>query len=134
MGRTSLADRLNHLFAVVRPPGSAGYRNAEVAAETGLSASYIGYLRSGERDNPSMQSLEALAAFFGVSAAYFHDDVAAESVNEQLERLEAVVRLQEVLKRNGVEHLALRMGELSESGIAAITQLVDLLLGDESPA
>jgi transcriptional regulator with XRE-family HTH domain len=130
MART-LADRLNHLFATVKPPGRQAFTNAEAAAATRLSASYIGYLRTGERDNPTIQSLEALAGFFGVPVAYFYDDEAARRIEEQLSQLQTMAALQQALQRDGVQKLATRMGDLSDGGIAAISQLVDLLLDKE---
>jgi transcriptional regulator with XRE-family HTH domain len=130
MART-LADRLNHLFATVKPPGRDAFTNGEVAASTRLSPSYIGYLRTGERDNPTIQSLEALARFFGVPVAYFYDDEAARRIEQQLSQLQGMAALQQALQRDGVQQLATRMGDLSDGGIAAITQLVDLLLDKE---
>ncbi|WP_189081844.1 helix-turn-helix domain-containing protein [Mangrovihabitans endophyticus] len=130
MPRT-LAEKLNHLFATVKPAGRSSFTNAEVAAMTDLSPSYIGYLRTGERDNPTMQTLEALGKCFGVPAAYFYDDEAATRIEDQLHQLQRMAALNEALKRDGVQRLATRMGELSDGGIAAITQLVDLLLEKE---
>ena len=130
----SLAEKLNHLFATVRPAGRSPYTHAEVGAATGLAPTHIGYLRSGERDNPTVRTLEALAKFFGVPVAYFFGDADAERIDEQLERLRAAAGLQQALRRDGVEQLATRMGDLSDGGIAAISQLVDLLLDKETPA
>jgi hypothetical protein len=96
-----------------------------------LSASLLRYLRSGERDNPTIQTLEALAQFFGVPVAYFYDDDAAARIEQQLSQLQAMAALQQALQRDGVQQLATRMGELSDGGIAAIAQLVDLLLEKE---
>jgi transcriptional regulator with XRE-family HTH domain len=129
----TLADRLNRLFATVKPAGRDSFTNQEVAAATGLSVSLLRYLRSGERDNPTIQTLEALARFFGVPVAYFYDDQAAGRIDEQLQKLQAMAALQQALQRDGVQQLATRMGELSDGGIAAITQLVDLLLKENGP-
>ncbi len=129
----TLADRINHLFAMVKPAGRDAFTNGEVAAATGLSPSNVGYLRTGERDNPTMQTLDALARFFGVPVAYFYDDEAAQRIEEQLNRLQSMAALQQAFQRDGVQQLATRMGELSDNGIAAISQLVDLLLDKEKP-
>ncbi|MBO0883459.1 MAG: helix-turn-helix transcriptional regulator, partial [Mycobacterium sp.] len=76
----TVAQRLEHLFHTVRKPDGREYSNDEVAAgihqdqgET-ISASYIWYLRTGQRDNPTFKHINALARFFGVPAAYFFDD------------------------------------------------------------
>jgi hypothetical protein len=129
----TLAERLDSLFATVVPAGRGPYSNAEVATATGLAASYIGYLRTGKRQNPTLQTLEVLARFFGVPVAYFYDDDAEQRIEAQLEQLRALSSLRQVLQREGVRDLAARMGGLSDGGIAAIGQLVDLLLDKQQP-
>ena len=127
----SLADKLNHLFATVRPAGRGPFTHAEVGAATGLAPTHIGYLRTGERDNPTVRTLESLAKFFGVPVTYFLDDDETRRIDEQLRQLQAMAALQQALKRDGVQQLATRMGDLTDGGIAAIAQLVDLLLDKE---
>ncbi len=84
------ADKLNYLFAHVHPAGSRERSNEEVArliAERGgptISATYLYYLRTGQRDNPTKRHLEVLAEAFGVSPAYFFDDAVAERVQAEL--------------------------------------------------
>lgn len=89
---STLADKLNHLFAAV-PPRRGGRRefsNEHVAAEIGrasgvtISQSYIWQLRKGRKDNPTLKHLQALADFFGVPAAYFFDSEVTARVNDQL--------------------------------------------------
>jgi transcriptional regulator with XRE-family HTH domain len=60
-----------------------------VAQHTGesCSAEYIAQLRKGHRDNPTRRILEALAAFFDVSAGYFVDDAYADQIQAQIELL-----------------------------------------------
>ena len=127
----SLADKLNHLFATVRPAGRGPFTHAEVGAATGLAPTHIGYLRTGERDNPTVRTLESLAKFFGVPVTYFLDDDETRRIDEQLEQLQAMAALQQALQRDGVQQLATRMGNLTDGSIAAIAQLVDLLLDTE---
>lgn len=108
-GRTSatFADRLNYLFETVYPAGRKPYSNPEVAAaigETGvgISAAYLWLLRTGQRDNPTMRHLEALATFFGVPPSYFFDDERAQEVAEQLELLGAArdAEVREIMLRS----------------------------------
>ncbi|MEQ3552860.1 helix-turn-helix domain-containing protein [Pseudonocardia nematodicida] len=103
----TFADRLNYLFATVYPAGRKPYSNPEVAAaisEAGvsISAAYLWLLRSGQRDNPTMRHLEALAKFFGVPPAYFFDDAMAKQVAEQLELLTAArdAEVREIMLRS----------------------------------
>jgi transcriptional regulator with XRE-family HTH domain len=126
-----LADKLNHLFATVRPAGRGPFTHAEVGAATGLAPTHIGYLRTGERDNPTVRTLESLARFFGVPVSYFLNDDDTRRIDEQLRQLQSMAALQQALKRDGVQQLATRMGDLTDGSIAAIAQLVDLLLDKE---
>lgn len=104
-----LAERLNHLFEVVRPAGrTRPYSNPEVAravSERGdvqISPQYLWALRNGSRDNPTVRQLEALAAFFGVPPAYFLSDERAADIDEQLALLVAArdADVREILRRS----------------------------------
>lgn len=81
MSRSSLAQRVDHLFKSVQPKGRE-YSYEEVArgceqlTSGKFSKTYVWQLRTGQRDNPTKRHLEALAAFFGVPVAYFFDDAA----------------------------------------------------------
>ena len=69
-----LSKRLDRLFQQRRHPEGRRFTVGEVAAATGLSTSYLRYLLSGQRDNPSMANIAVLAAFFAVSPGYFFAD------------------------------------------------------------
>jgi transcriptional regulator with XRE-family HTH domain len=119
----TFADKLNHLFATVHRSNRGAYSNDEVAAAisqggTGISATYIWMLRRGDRDNPTLRHLEALAKFFGVPPAYFLDDELAAKVDEQLSLVVA-------MKNAGVRSLALRMADLSEQSLAPIAEVIE---------
>ncbi|MEE1753805.1 helix-turn-helix domain-containing protein [Streptomyces sp. SP18CS02] len=133
-----LAERLNHLFATVHPRGRGPYSNEETAraicAQGGnISKQYIAYLRKGERDNPRMHHLEALARFFGVSIAYFFDDETADRTDAKLEELAAwrdagltraeLTRFEDA----GVTRVAMRAVGLSQKGLDFAEVLLDQL-------
>jgi transcriptional regulator with XRE-family HTH domain len=122
-GHPALRDRLNRLFETVHPPGRGPYSNEEVArairAEGGdISRAYLSYLRNGNRDNPTLQHLEALARFFGVTAAYFFDDGGAAETEAQLEIVAA-------LRDAGIRSIALRAAELSSKGLHAVSAMIE---------
>jgi transcriptional regulator with XRE-family HTH domain len=122
-GSSALADRLNRLFETVHPPGRGPYSNEEVArairAEGGdISRAYLSYLRNGDRDNPTLQHLEALARFFGVPAAYFFDDNVTAETDAQLEIVAA-------LRDAGVRSVAMRVAGLSPKGLLAVTAMIE---------
>ncbi|MFH8407834.1 helix-turn-helix domain-containing protein [Streptomyces sp. NPDC018019] len=77
----SLAAKLNYLFEHTVLPDESPPSNRQVAASINASAgeqiishSYISLLRNGHRDNPTFRQLEALAEYFDVSPAFFHND------------------------------------------------------------
>jgi transcriptional regulator with XRE-family HTH domain len=119
-----LANKINHLFEVVRPAGRGPYSNEEVASAirdrggSGISATYIWLLRKGERDNPTLKHLEALAAYFGVPAAYFFDDEATTRIDAELGMLSA-------MRDAGVRALALRMAGLSPRSLQPIAEVIE---------
>lgn len=86
----TLADKIDRLFEIYHPPTRGPYsleEAAELIAERGgptLSRQYLWQLRKGKRDNPNMQALAALAAFFEVHPGYFFDDEFAARVDDQL--------------------------------------------------
>jgi transcriptional regulator with XRE-family HTH domain len=120
----TLADKLNHLFATVHPASRGPYSNDEVAAaiqERGgptISGTYLWLLRKGQRDNPTLKHLEALASFFGVPPAYFLDDEATAKVDAELDLLNAMRDL-------GVHIVALRLAGLSAKSLQSIAEVVE---------
>ena len=65
----TLAEKLDHLFATVRPPGGSELTLEQVAdainqrGEVKLTPVYVSQLRRGQRTNPTVGVLEALAGF-----------------------------------------------------------------------
>ena len=120
------ADRLNALFTAVRPGGGAReYTNSQVAAATGVSASYIGYLRKGVRFNPSVEAVQLLARFFAVRPGYFVDDgpdagAVGGGVDDELTLIQA-------LRDPGIKRLVMRAAEarLSAGALATIAAMID---------
>ena len=127
-GRTRtgvIAERLDHLFSTVHPPGRGPYSLREVAeainAEAGasvMSAAYLSQLRSGQRTEPSHSRLTAIARFFGVDVRYFSDDKAAIETDGQLELLTA-------MRDSGVLDIAIRAAGLSEISLEAVRAVIE---------
>lgn len=120
----TLASRLTHLFDVVRRPDGREFSNEEVATAIArhqgvkLSGSYVWYLRTGQRDNPTFRHLSALARFFGVPPAYFFDDETSREVDAELDLLTA-------MRDAGVRDVALRAAGLSAESLAAVTDVIN---------
>ncbi len=121
--RFSIAEKLDRLFQQVRPAGQGEYSHSAVAEaireQQGISIShtYIWQLRTGRRDNPTIQHLTALATFFGVPVAYFLDDEETRKIDSELELLTA-------LRDTGVTEIALRAADLSPSSRETISNMI----------
>ncbi|GLZ36978.1 helix-turn-helix transcriptional regulator [Actinokineospora sp. NBRC 105648] len=121
---TSLSGKLNRLVAAVHPAGRGPFTNEEIAAairdEQGVDVSHsaISAWRRGTRDNPSFRHLAALAKFFGVPVGYFSDDAESARIDEQLDLVAAWRDAQ-------IRAIAMRAGELSEAGRAAILEMAN---------
>ena len=119
----TLATKLDHLFATVRPArGEYTHEQVATAIEQAggptISATYVWQLRKGIRDNPTKNHMEALASFFGVPATYFFDDDAAERIDGQLELLAAI-------RDPLVRDLAVKASGLSAETLKMVTDMVD---------
>ncbi|WP_326569203.1 XRE family transcriptional regulator [Amycolatopsis rhabdoformis] len=129
--RSSLADKIDQLFHVVRRPDREQYSHEDVARAcreaTGesFSTTYLWQLRTGRRDNPTKRHLEALAQFFGVPPAYFFDDEQSVKIAEELALLGA-------LRDAGVRDVALRAITLSADGLDTISDMIDAIARREA--
>jgi transcriptional regulator with XRE-family HTH domain len=123
---STLSERIDALFRVVRRPNREPFSNEEVAAAcraaTGesFSATYLWQLRTGRRDNPTKRHLEALAQFFHVPVAYFFDDDQGAAIAQELELLGA-------LRDAEVRSIALRAVNLSPESMGTISDLIDVI-------
>jgi transcriptional regulator with XRE-family HTH domain len=137
----TLAAKLGYLFDKIRPvPQELGesdepgrrYTNKEIAdkindaasGEPGgvtISAAYIGELRRGVASDPRTSHVQALAKAFGVDPGFFVDDQATRRIQEQIELLNE-------LRRMDVQQVALRR-VLQDSGLSeASTFLVEQMV------
>jgi len=123
VGAFSIAEKLDRLFRQVRAAGQAepSYMAVAEAIRTvqgvSISHTYIWQLRTGRRDNPTVQHLTALATYFGVPVAYFLDD-------EQFRRIDAQLELLQTIRDAGVTEIALRAADVSPDGRHMINELI----------
>ncbi|WP_019546687.1 helix-turn-helix domain-containing protein [Streptomyces sulphureus] len=122
--RRTLAEKVDHLFTSIHPKDRGPYSYKEVEAgiqkQGGppMSSSYIWQLRTGKRDNPTMRHLEALAAFFGISPAYFFDDEAAARIDAELSMLTS-------MRDSQVRTVAMRANGLSPETLETIQGFIE---------
>lgn len=81
----TFSQRLDYLFVSSRQPNGKKWNPNAVATAVRLigqpvTGTYLGHLRKGERTNPRLALVQALAEVFGVPVGYFVDDSAAEVV------------------------------------------------------
>lgn len=116
----TLAEKLDRCYMTMHPKDRKPYTYREVAAgmaELGVkvSPSYLWHLRKGERTNPALDVLQAMAKFFHVPAAYFVGE------DEEVERIDAQMAVVRAMRHPGVRDVALRAGALSPAGLRAMT-------------
>jgi ESX-1-secreted protein regulator len=91
-----------------------------VAAAAGarvVSGTYLWLLRTGQRDNPTMRHLIALARFFGVSPTYFFPD-------DAMQQAAVPAALATALRDDKMREMALRAAGLSDRSLRAITEMI----------
>lgn len=121
---TTFADKLNYLFATITPSSGKPYSNDDVAAainggsDASISGTYVWMLRKGQRNNPTLKHVEALAGFFSVPPAYFFDDSITRTIASEIEAVAA-------LRDLGVERVALRAVGLSERSLDSLVEIID---------
>lgn len=127
-GRRTLADALNALIAgKARRDGEDTVTDVAIGEAIGKSRTTVWKLRTGQENNPKVETLEALARFFGVQVGYFLDDGKAAIADEQLDSLAAARRLQETAERHGVKGVNARLGNLSSQSLLAVARLIEEL-------
>lgn len=119
---STLAGRIDCLFRTHRSPRGREYTYREVATAVTtlngltLSPAYLWQLRTGAKDNPSINHLAALARFFNVAPSYFFDD--------ELSNLpEAELRLLASTKHGLPRSTALQLAGLSDESLGAVLEL-----------
>ncbi|MGW1181499.1 Secondary metabolite protein [Streptomyces drozdowiczii] len=120
----TFSELLDYLFREVHPKGRGPYTYAEVSqgirdtSGVTISASAIQQLRTGTNSNPKMQTIRALAGFFGVKPGYFFDE-------EEAERQRAEIQLVAAMRDQGVRRVALRANGLSASSLHMVNTVID---------
>lgn len=123
----NLAQKMDYLIKTVHPKGRGPYslREAaglinEAAREEVISHSYLGQLRNGKRDNPTMKQLAVLSAFYGVPVSYFFGDEASRRSAQDVELAIAI-------KDPDVRDLALSAAGLSATSLKGLRGMTDTL-------
>jgi transcriptional regulator with XRE-family HTH domain len=123
----TLASKIEHLMRTVHPKDRGPYSLREAASlineavgEEVISHSYLGQLRSGKRDNPSMKQLAVLSAFFEVPVSHFFNEEASQRSAQDVEMAVAI-------RDPDVRGLALSAAGLSEVSLKALKDMTETL-------
>ncbi|MGP3925187.1 MULTISPECIES: hypothetical protein [unclassified Streptomyces] len=115
--RLTMAARLDHLLkwrTGLSEGGTPSYKTlaAQIAAQSGetFSGAYLWQLHRGERANPTLRHLCALAKYFDVPVSYFTDDDVAQRMID--DELLATRELNQSMAEAGVSAVYLR-GDLA---------------------
>jgi transcriptional regulator with XRE-family HTH domain len=94
--RRTLAEKINRLFETLHPPDRGPWSNQEVERwladratvdrdSLTISANYLLLLRNGQRNNPTIRNIQAMAKFFQIDPGYFlRDDTEQTHTDLQL--------------------------------------------------
>jgi transcriptional regulator with XRE-family HTH domain len=127
-GRRTLADALTSLIAKkAERDGQDSVADQIIGEHIGKSRTTVWKLRTGQETNPKIETLEALARFFGVKVSYFLDEDRAVAADQELDSLAAARRLQEAAERNGVRGINARLGSLSAESLLTVARLIEEL-------
>lgn len=116
----TLREKVDYLIREVHPRGRGPYTHPEISQATGLSTGVLSALRSGKNANPTKDTLERLARFFGVPVAFFFDDQTTDEVTAQ-------IGLLAVMRDNDIAHVASRLVGLSRGSIDAVNHMAEQL-------
>ncbi|SFQ30629.1 helix-turn-helix transcriptional regulator [Amycolatopsis rubida] len=113
-----MVEKLNRLFHTIRSgDGEREYTNKEVADRVNVSAAYIGYLRRGKRDFPTIWVAREIEKVFGVLPGYLDPGANPETVEmverqlSMIEALRAELQLQNSLLQDQLLRLESRTAD-----------------------
>ena len=120
-GRGVVADRLGGLMAMKNPRTGKPYTVADVARDTGLSASAVTQIKTGAKPNPTLKTVEALAEYFGVQTDYFTKQMDEERVRKVIAALEML----DAAESAGVQALFARASGLSDQSLEMVKAVIE---------
>jgi transcriptional regulator with XRE-family HTH domain len=120
----TLQERLQYLWA--KTPGPSGramslnelVAGVEEATGVSIGRSTLNKLLTGKVTNPHLETIHALARFWGVPIEFFTDDAVAQKTAAELGLLTA-------MRDQGVQHLAMRASGLAPETLELISRLVE---------
>ncbi|MDF3291291.1 XRE family transcriptional regulator [Streptomyces silvisoli] len=140
-GPRTIAQKLDYLIREIHPKGRGPFTYQEIAdqirqraneGDPTVSHGTVQAIRTGKVTNPGVDSLRALAAFFGVPTAYFLDDTVSGAVEARIreikqsaEQADAGDELADALQDREVRAVAFRLSGLSAKSLRGIKGIVE---------
>ncbi|WP_202446730.1 MULTISPECIES: helix-turn-helix transcriptional regulator [Streptomycetaceae] len=140
-GQRTIAQVLDYLMREIHPKGRDSYSYAEIAelikerageGDPTVSHGTIQAIRTGKVTNPGVDSLRALANFFGVPVSIFFDEAVFDTVESRIreikddvDRASAGDELADVLEDKDVRAVAFRLSGLSAKSLRGIKGIVE---------
>lgn len=118
-----LSEQIKILFASVRHPNGRPFTLQEVSEATQISLGTIGQMRSGKINNPQLNTLRALAQFFGVPLRYFETRTREECY--------ALLSNPMLLEKPTLNEIAFRASGLSAQAQQDILSLIKVFQQEE---
>ncbi|MER6913920.1 XRE family transcriptional regulator [Streptomyces sp. NPDC000594] len=140
----TLAGRLDFLIETIHPAGRGPYTYAEIAEGSrkgeGPSVSHgtVQTIHRGSNTNPGLDSLRAIARFFGVTVGYLADGENFQAVEKrieervaqlrkEMERAQATDEFAQALEDENVKAAAFRLSGLSARSIKTVGAFIKQL-------
>lgn len=118
-----LSEQIRILFDSVRHPAGRPFTLQEVTDGSGVSLGTIGQIRSGKLNNPQLNTLRALAQFFGVPLRYFETRTREECY--------ALLTDPSMLKKPALNEIAFRASGLPPQAQQDILSLIKVFQEEE---
>lgn len=118
-----LSEQVKILFDSVRHPDGRPFTLQEVSDGSGVSLGTIGQIRSGKLNNPQLNTLRALAQFFGVPLRYFETGTREECY--------ALLTDPSILEKPALNEIAFRASGLPPQAQQDILSLIKVFQEEE---
>lgn len=134
----TLAQKVDLLLRTIKQPNGRRFTYEDLYKKTGIKASTISRIRSGENADPYFRTIIAMAHAFGVRLGFFSTEITLDEAKQYLEEPENTEFLDELRHRqhqveNGAHHhlvnrISMRANHLDEEGLLAVADMLDYVL------
>lgn len=134
----TLAQKVDLLLRTVKQPSGKRFTYEDLFKKTGIKASTISRIRSGDNADPYFRTIIGMAHAFGIRLSFFSTDITLEEAERYLENPENIEFLDELRHRQHqeeneahhhlVNRISMRANQLDEEGLLAVADMLDYVL------